>query len=167
MDLWILFVDHHSHWHCNQEGHLFIIWHIFTIFQVKSLQLLFESSVSACPRGSKTALFRLAKFLLEALGPCSSSFTFLCCSCCFVCLRSVSCAQVCLCVWIALSWLSLRFSLACMYFHSFFFLCKLSYDLVLSANLFINNREEFRRCWLEQISCEIKTWLKLCMLNIT
>ena len=35
------------------------------------------------------------------------SFRFLCC---FVCLRSVSCTQCCLCLWIVHYWLPLRFS---------------------------------------------------------
>jgi hypothetical protein len=127
------------------------------------------------PRASNRNFARRNKAVLEPRGQAETEdskrsckdLTWKIVNICHIMKRCPSWLQCQWCVWIALSWLSLRFSLACMYFHSFFFLCKLSYDLVLSANLFINNREEFRRCWLEQISCEIKTWLKLCMLNIT
>ena len=50
LDFWILVVDHHSHLHYNHD--------------LKSSIL---REVSACFRRPKTVLFRLAKFLLEAL----------------------------------------------------------------------------------------------------
>ena len=53
LDFWIMVVDHPSHLHCNQRGHHYIIWHMFTIFQFKS-SILREAD-----------LFRLAKFILE------------------------------------------------------------------------------------------------------
>jgi len=79
-------VDRHSHLHCNQEGHHFIIQCIpylpsymskkFTSGFIGHQILIFERSLSLS-RGLKAVLSLLAKFFLDALflEPLSISFS--------------------------------------------------------------------------------------------
>ena len=67
-EFWLLIITHIYNLHCNKEGHHFIIY----------MTYIYVSS--ACPRDPKSVLFRLAKFLFEALiMPDCVHFIFLSC----------------------------------------------------------------------------------------